>query len=296
MPKSSKEILKEAKTLKKLNPTKKLSQFQNELAIREGYLSFVHLKSQEKARETEKRIKFAKSDSPSADEIIKEIHHGVAVYVREDGRRGLKALKDFKKGQALFVEKPFLWVGLSEDKYKEGLAWKLTRNIATKFPDAIVQMEEIGKLRESFRPKLNENDKKSLEDIAKTSKNSIKFIKKTYNLVCTYNTTICAEFRIGNDRIISYRMSISTGIAHANHSCIPNATRLPINTIEDFERNYEGLIATVDISKGQEITWNFLEDMLPRQFKSRQKELKMKFGFVCTCEKCLKDKREIRTK
>ncbi len=297
MSKSFKTILKEAKKAHKLEPRKKLTQIQNELSIKEGYKSFLHLKSQQQAREKEERLRFAKSRSISEKVPLKEIHRGIAIYVREDGRRGITALKEFKKGQPLFVEKPFLYALFSEDIYDEGLAWRLTRNIATKFPDAVHQLEVIGELRESFRPKLSKNDKMILADIAKISKNTVEHINKIYNLVCTYNTEVDFRYFDGFETVVVMkRICISAGLANANHSCIPNSTRLHIASPEDFIRNIEGLIALQDIAKGEEITWNYLGDTLPAKFTARRKILERKFDFVCTCDKCIEDKRQIRTK
>jgi hypothetical protein len=212
---------------------------------------------------------------------------GIAIYAREDGRRGLKALKNFKKGQTLFIEKPFLWIGLAEDKYNEGLAWALTRNIATKFPDKVVQMEEGYKLQETFRPNLDQSDEMSLADIAKVSKYPMKWVNKVYNLVCTYNTKTELVLVAGSDAHIAERMTISTVLIYANHSCIPNSKRLPVTTIAEYQRNEDSLIALENITKGQEITWNYLADGLANDLKHRQKQLKESFGFDCTCNKCL---------
>jgi hypothetical protein len=215
-----------------------------------------------------------------------EVAPGISVYIRKDGRRGLKAIKNFKKGQTLFIEKPFLWVGLAEDKYSEGLAWALTRNIATKFPNTVVQMEEEGKLIGSFCPTLNENDKKSLKDIAKVSKKSMEWVIKVYNLICTYNTKTEFYSVEGNDAVIGEKMTISAALGYANHSCNPNTARLPVTTLSEYQQNVEGLTAINNIEKGQEITWNYLDSELPSQFKSRQKKLKESFGFDCTCSEC----------
>ena len=89
---SSERILKRAKSFKKeSNTTKKLTQLKNEFAIEAGYSSFSDAESQEQKRKVEERTHFAMSGSTSKNNILKEVHKGIALYVREDGRRGLKA-------------------------------------------------------------------------------------------------------------------------------------------------------------------------------------------------------------
>ncbi|NRA22826.1 MAG: hypothetical protein HRU05_20340, partial [Oceanospirillaceae bacterium] len=138
----------------------KLTDLQNKLARELGYNSFKHLLTQEIAVEKENLRKNAfKGKEPKDGAHIDFVNEHVAVYLREDGQRGLKALKNFDAGETLFTEKHYLYAGLSEVIENEGLPWTLTRNIIFKFPNAIEDMQHDGNFYPHFKPKLDSEDK-----------------------------------------------------------------------------------------------------------------------------------------
>lgn len=290
MSKSSVQIRKEAKQIRKKNRQLKLTDVQNALAEAEGYGNFKHLLTQEQARAAEKRAFPVKPLCPPLGKIVGHLNERVAIYSRPDGQRSLKALADFAPDETLFIEIPFIWAYLKEDIRGEGLGWALTRKIATEFPDQLLKMERDLKFRETFRPKLDKSDLIALANIASDSAMSSDKVRKIYNLVCTYNVIFSFRALFKDRFIVGERMAISKGLGYANHSCEPNATRLPATTLDDFTANEAGLIAIRQIEAGEEICWSYLpEPALKQGVKLRQKKLKNEFGFKCTCPKCCRE-------
>lgn len=295
MSKSSVQIRKEAKQIRKKNRQLKLTDIQNALAEAEGYGNFKHLLTQEQARAAEKRALPAKPCCPPPGKIVEHLNERVAIYSRPDGQRSLKALTDFAPGETLFIETPFIWAYLKEDIRGEGLGWALTRKIATEFPDQLLNMERDLKFRETFRPKLDKSDLMALANIASDSAMSSDKVRKIYNLVCTYNVIFSFRALFKNRFIVGERMAISKGLGYANHSCEPNATRLPATTLDDFTANEGGLISVRQINAGEEICWSYLpEPTLQTPLKFRQQTLKNEFGFKCTCQRCQRERSSLK--
>jgi hypothetical protein len=292
MSKTSKTICREAKSLRKQDQSKKLTTIQNELAISHGYKSYKDLLNQEKKQEKDKRIQFAKSGSQHAGDHFAYANDKVEVFIRNDGLRGLRALVNFSKGDVILYESAFLWVSLSNDVHNEGLAWALTRNIVMKLPEAVHQMEKVGKFRESFCSKLDKLDKKVLTAISNSCGQPEGYVKKVYNLVCTYNVITLMEIYDPNSHsvMIAHRMTISKGLSYANHSCEPNSERIKVDSIEMFKSMKDGLVAEKEISIGDEITWSYFDEYKSKPLKDRQKELKREYGFFCTCSLCNREK------
>lgn len=292
MSKISNAIRKKAKSLRKQNQSKKLTSIQNELAIADGFKSFKDLLRYESRLDRDKRIRFAKSDIPDAGDHFAYVNNKVEVFIRSDGLRGVRALVNIDEGDEIFNEKAFLWVIESHSIRGEGLAWTMTRNIVTKFPEIVQQMETIGRLRESFRPKLDEQDRGSLKSIASFCGTSESFVHKVYNLVCTYNVVNQLQLVDPVNKTFSYgcRMTISKGLAYANHSCEPNAELITFFSMKEFNRMINGLVAVKKIGIGEEIAWSYFGDYSSRRLKDRQKRLKREFGFDCNCQRCLREK------
>ncbi|OIW29330.1 SET domain-containing protein [Coniochaeta ligniaria NRRL 30616] len=75
------------------------------------------------------------------------------------------------------------------------------------------------------------------------------------------------------------RMALFPKISRINHACNPNAfTRFAESTLVNR------VIAFRDIEPGEEITISYLEIGLP--FEERQRGLRNRWGFQCTCELC----------
>lgn len=75
----------------------------------------------------------------------------------------------------------------------------------------------------------------------------------------------------------------------ANHSCVPNA-----QATFPHSNHVVQLIATRDISCGEEICISYLDDcLLSRSRHSRQKELRENYLFNCACQKCEEQKNDL---
>lgn len=285
---SSARIRKLAKVLHKQNNSRKLTDYQNKLAILEGFSSYKHLLSQENANIRADLARFSRLAADTRDNLIQEFSDSIGLFLRADGRRGLVALKDFKTNEVLFREKPYLWLYFGEDELGEGLSWALTRKIAVNMPEALDEMQKI--LRESFKPKLATLDKTILADIAHVSGMHIDKVNVIYNIVCTYNIRTSIFTTHDGTLAVGERISICRIASHVNHACDPNACRLTPKSIDMFKLNYEGMFALKDIHKGEEITWSYFRDEIPVHRKNRQNILKQEFGFECTCGRCQREK------
>lgn len=213
----------------------------------------------------------------------------LAVFDFDDGRRGLMALKGIRSGEIVFRENLYLWFNREEDDLGIGLSWGLTRNVATKFPDVLPFLQNVLKLRETFRPKLTSSDQKILAQISKESRQPQSVVRTIYSLVCTYNIILSVAIPNGRDLLTGERIAIAQILAFANHSCESNCALLAGNTVESFKSKIVGLRATQDIQAGEEITWNYLSTN-SGSFEERQKILKRKFGFFCSCSRCHRER------
>ena len=213
----------------------------------------------------------------------------LAVFDFDDGRRGLIALKDIKSSEIVFREKLYLWFNGEEDDLEIGLSWGLTRNIANKSPDTLPFLQNVLKLRETFRPKLTSSDQKVLAQISQESRQPQSVVRTIYNLVCTYNIILSVAIPNGSDLLIGERIAIAQILAFANHSCESNCALLAGNTVESFKSNIVGLRATQDIQVGEEITWSYLSTN-SGSFEERQKILKKEYGFFCSCSRCHRER------
>lgn len=230
-----------------------------------------------------------KTPEPKSDAVISLLSDKVGIFIREDGRRGLKALVNFQAGEIIFREMPYLWFNGQEDTFGIGLSWGLTRNIALKFPETLTYMLETLQFKDSFKPKLTTKDKKILSILTRESGLPQQKIRKIYNIVCTYN--VVSQIRAIQEGVtlVGERISIAVGVGLANHSCAPNSERLQTSSIEEFKSRIDGLQAFRDINVGEEITWSYFYNEPPNNLQARQKSLRKDFGFYCTCERCLKE-------
>lgn len=292
----SSKILKEAKIIRKKDKANKLTQIQNELAQKKGFPSFKALLQEEKQKETQKRLEFAKAGcSQSSEHTYPFINNNVEVFVRADGLRGLRALRSFEIGDEIFDDKILINLNLCDAPLakREGMPWALTQHILVDHPKLVSYMETELKLRESYIPKLDTLDRQIIARIKLQTNLPEAYIIKLYNLVCIYNLRTEGMFHIPDIGILFQNQScaIALGLCYANHSCSPNAER--VTSGENFDFTSTGMYATRKIFEGDEVTWSYFGDCQSRSLKDRQKELLRDFGFHCRCKRCHQERYKI---
>ena len=211
----------------------------------------------------------------------------VAIFTRDSGWRGLEALESCSEGGIVLREQPDLWFNLGEDVLGLGLVWGLTRNIMIKLPHFVPNLQ--ADLRETFCPELDSSDKKKIVRISAESQYPEAIVRKIYNLVCTYNMISQFQQVQGKTIVKGARVSISPKLGYANHSCEPNATRLDVTSLSDFQSKWDGLKAIRDIQASEEVTWSYFYGEIPDKVKDRQQFLRKNFGFDCKCQRCLRE-------
>lgn len=297
MTKLSNKLKKEAKSIRKADSSRKLTHIQNELAVSHGYPSYKALLLQEKQDEISKRVEFATSSELDGTHIYPTIGEGIEVYVRKDGIRGVKALSTFNIGEVVFNDKILVSLGAysARDPNGEGMPWSLTRHLIESRPELIEYMENVLKLRDSFKPKLDALDKEIIREIASEHCLSEAYVIKVYYLVTTYNLTTTYRTIIPSLGIVHDQKFclISLALCYANHSCNPNTERKSTAS-ESGEISETFLVATRKINIGDEITWSYFGECRHRKLKDRQKRLKREFGFLCHCSRCFSEHRKIK--
>ncbi|PTP18322.1 hypothetical protein CWO07_25080 [Vibrio splendidus] len=285
----SSKIRKEAKSLSKKDKSKKLTLLQNELAQQHGFSSFKALIQHEKQEETQRRLDFAKSGNSQSSEHVYPTMDDVEVFIRDDGLRGLRALRTFDGGEIIFEDNTLVSVKLSDFPIakKIGMPWVLTIYILLDRPEFISVMEDELKFRPSNIPKLDQIDKLMIEELKQKPDISEEKILKVYNLVCTYNLRTEAIISLPVPWV-NQACIIALGLSYANHSCDPNAERVTFSDRDDLFST--GMVAKRKISIGDEITWSYFGDCQHRGLKDRQKELKRDFGFDCRCYRCFQER------
>ncbi|NOI15849.1 SET domain-containing protein [Vibrio hepatarius] len=298
MTKISIRLRKQAKAIRKTDSSKKLTQIQNELAVDNGYPSYKALLLQEKQDEISKRVEFATSSDLNDSHIYPTIGEGLEVYVRKDGLRGIRALSAFDIGDVVIDDKILINLGAyaARDPNREGMPWSLTRHLIERHSDLIDYMENVLKLRDSFKPKLNALDKEIIKEIVCEHDVSEAYVIKVYYLVTTYNLKSVARTIIPSLGFIHDQefCLISLALCYANHSCNPNTVREGTAT-EAGEISATFLVATRKINIGDEITWSYFGECQHRTLKDRQKSLKREFGFLCNCSRCFSEHRKIKS-
>ena len=121
-----------------------LTQVQHELARKEGFQNFKHLKSQEIASETAARKADALNGTSGDPNLLKTLNEDLGIFMMQNGHRGVKALRPFDKGERVLFEKPTYWFSLGQDTLGYGLVWGLTGHIALNFPQALNEMLNSG--------------------------------------------------------------------------------------------------------------------------------------------------------
>ena len=274
-----------------------LTQVQHELARKEGFQNFKHLKSQEIASETAARKADALNGTSGDPNLLKTLNEDLGIFMMQNGHRGVKALRPFDKGERVLFEKPTYWFSLGQDTLGYGLVWGLTGHIALNFPQALNEMLNSG-FRPFFKPKLKKNDQQVLKFIASKTKLSGAEVKLLYQMIATYNLNT-PYFEVHPATRKAYageRAVICDVFSFINHSCMPNTYRPQHQSMEHFVNQIEEeLIATRRIEEGEEITWSYGGD-LPNELKNRQKSLRKAYGFWCFCTRCNAEKSKPRPK
>ena len=68
-------------------------------------------------------------------------------------------------------------------------------------------------------------------------------------------------------------------MSRANHSCAPNV-------VKRFEGDQIAAVATKTIAKGEEVLVCYIDDHMSLSTEQRRAELRRRYNFVCTCERC----------
>jgi hypothetical protein len=229
----------------------------------------------------------------SSEHTYPFINNDVEVFVRDDGLRGLRALRSFKIGDKIFDDKILVNIHLADFPLAEleGMSWALTKHILTDHPKLVIHMETELKLMGSCIPKLDGLDRQIIEQIKFLTSLPEADIIKLYHIICTYNLCTQGIFHIPA-KGVQYQVKscmIALGLCYANHSCSPNAKR--ISGAENLKFTSTGMYATGKIFEGDEITWSYFGDCQLRSLKDRQKELLRNFVFHCHCKRCNQESR-----
>ena len=204
--------------------------------------------------------------------------------------KGLLAKKNIEEGEVVFVERSEVFHELTAADFSNPACDScfLVRKI--------IQDPQTAKFYDEFDldsscvsvNKPSRDDKKFLKKLSKKSKAPYEKVLDIWKIVCAYHvkgvlaTSINQKFRVQLSRLFN----------RTNHSCNPNTTVIHIFSSEsDFDSRLLTVKATRQIQKGEEITFSYIDPGLAStlDFNSRQEELKSNYGFICNCEKCLKE-------
>ncbi|WP_420598309.1 SET domain-containing protein [Neptuniibacter sp.] len=139
-------------------------------------------------------------------------------------------------------------------------------------------------------------------------------VMNAYNIACAYNICVCYNQGSSPDgsQHLYKRAVISPISCKINHSCEPNSRIWTTNDPSIVKQRLTGFIATETINKGDEITFFYLEhipdeltDEMPENLKSRlqpqhwdvksrRREIKKQFGFLCECSRCKRESEKHR--
>ena len=181
--------------------------------------------------------------------------------------RGLIAAKDIKKGELIFIDKPLIEV----DK---------TKFLANTAAESFLILKKIENLPSEAKLqfyRLKGSDDKSYEDL------------KSSNGELMGPVDVFLRNAIPKrERTLSFYLYLN--MALLNHSCAPNADSGHLLEMDDAGKPYnrKEIRAIKDISKGEEITRSYLEEV-HHLFSSRQDRkmfIKEKFTFNCNCDVC----------
>ena len=216
--------------------------------------------------------------------------HTSFVEIREqDGKYGVYSLKDFRKGDLVFIEpmtcsyvmKPIDFLGEQSD--------------ACAFVKAIYSSPDtLGKEYKSLHLKAIEGvfdtpsnpDRKFLKKLSKRLRKPFESVLDTWRIICTYHVRNYLFLPENNGLVV--RLQLSTFFNRINHHCSPNSDGIrDFFTYEDFKKPTAQVRAIRDIKAGDEITFSYISPVtLFQDVYIRQKEIFSCYEFICTCSKC----------
>ena len=191
----------------------------------------------------------------------------------EEKGRGLVAARDIKMGEEILVDNAVISLEFPD----RALTWPLTPTIARSLKQQIQALPEE-KEKQFYNLKTDDNIIFSERDL--------KIARREH---CLKELKIFRSNKVEDDK----KVVLVFNIALINHSCTPNAEHCfkPSEESEGedqkkVEAKYE-LRAIKDISKGEEITIFYLQDLYGFTLKNtRLSILKDNFGFDCKCNVC----------
>ncbi|KHT38504.1 SET domain-containing protein [Vibrio sinaloensis] len=298
MPKLSSTIKKQAKLLRGQDKSLKLTEHQNNLAIKHGYKSFKALLKTEKESDVRDKITFALKSNNSSRFVYPSVGSGVAVFVRADGLRGLKATRDFKANETILIDDLLIGYNISQIGLagKSG-SWAMTLLLLAEESRGIIdRIIEQYNLRNSARPNFNQHDKEILDLLSTNLGHDRDYVSYVHSIVATYHSVLTA---INPRNTVSTFAYMSAATIFMNHSCDANAKVKATLKANPFTKDlisisHPLILATKNIKKGDEITWSYDDECTKLDLKARQKRLKARFNFDCKCEKCFKDNYNIK--
>ncbi|KZY59555.1 hypothetical protein A3735_15020 [Oleiphilus sp. HI0061] len=291
MKKLSEQIKIEAKKLKKTtHQHETLKKIRHRLSIesgfKRGYLELLKFE-----REKEREDRFAKEGiKPSKKTIpLFPVGNGLEVFLNSDGQRGIRALNDYNIGDLLITDYPVFWATLKSVEEDVRMSWKLTAEILAHNRKDFEKFVNEYELRHDLHtPRYDESDRKISSFLSKRTGLENSDIRRIYNIVSTYHCI--SQIGLIHEETKTYAMGVRSSIIPSlcffNHSCNPNSQRQTYRTIEEYKSMSEKLIATKEIKKGEEVTWAY-SDVLNDSLKNRRKKLKQRFGFQCSCKRCI---------
>lgn len=294
MSKLSQIIKNRAKLQRRQNKSLKLTDYQNQFANQYGYPSYKALLQSEKASEMEARKLFANKGYQQSVFKYPDVGHGVTIFVREDGLRGLKATKNFKATDKIITDALLIGFNISSSVFLcKDPAWAMAQCFLQ--PNSRGILETVIKqynLRASHRPKLDSVDQKVLNHLSESSNLEPEYIRHLHSMITTYYARLAVCNPNGERSEFAF---LTPAMMFMNHSCDANASYQPTTkfnravkdliSISDSE-----IIALKDIREGEEITWCYDADYMALELKARRKSLKARFDFDCRCELCFKEK------
>jgi hypothetical protein len=192
------------------------------------------------------------------------------------GEMQLVATASIAAGEEILREQPLVAVAGSDVELGTP-AWDLTHRLA-----ADARLRDIyyaWQLRSADTREINREDREIERLMAKRYGIPQAMITKLHAGVCA-NQVGYGPSEGGHQGYGLYQT-----LARVNHSCDPSAELSVIDGVSGVQ----GLRALKDISAGQEITRNYMDDsssFLSRNFLVRNVTLVSRMGFVCRCPRC----------
>jgi hypothetical protein len=212
---------------------------------------------------------------------------------QNDREYGVFALQDILQGETVYAEVIVVShiITLKDMNISAGDSCLLVRKIFEYQQSAGKKFYRLGlKTIRGLYEKPSRIDKEYLKAIATTFNVAYKKVLEAWRIVCTYH--LRATYKPSSTMPLRYRIQLSNFVNRTNHSCDPNVICSGVFTsIEEFESETAITKAVRPIKKGEEVKFLYLEDtnFLKLDVKSRRQFLKKTYGFICMCERCVKE-------